>query len=685
MTEKIIYVSETNGFCKGVKNAVDTALRYAGENVYTFGEIVHNKRVVNKLASLGIRMTEDVSGLKKGDTLIIRSHGAKKSVFGQCEKSGVKVVDATCPYVKVIRNKAAEYFGKGYLIVLVGDKNHPELQGINGWCGDSAVFFDGKGKLRLETDKNVLVLFQTTYESKKVDETLQNIVADNAKTVEFFNTICYTTEDRQNYALCVSRKSECCVVVGGRNSSNTKKLFDIAKSNCKDTFLVEEAVELSDICLSKYSRMSLIAGASTPQELMEEVLSKMFAEAKDNSATVAVEEISKENEAHEFASAVEKIGKRRPLKKGQKIKGTVSHISEEGVNVSVGSKTDGFIPNEEVSMDGDFEAAKKNLKVGDSIEVIITSTDKGLTLSRKEVEELYKDDELVEGIKEGKEFDLVMNKAVKGGLLSKLGSYTVFVPASHIRNGFVRDLTQYVGKKLRLIALEDGIDDNKKKIVASQRALLEREKKEREDNFWNNIEVGEIVDGKVLRFASFGAFVSVRGMDCLAHLSDLSWNPVKEPGDVLELNKTYEFVVLKLDRETNRVSIGYKQLQPHPWQIAAEKYTPGTVVKGKVARILPFGAFVELGDGIDGLLHISNISWDWLSDITQVIKIGDEVEAMVMDFDLENRRITLSRKALIPEPGKAAEAEKVAATSEEPTTEEPTVEQTESSAEENKE
>lgn len=662
MNEKIIYVSKTNGFCKGVGNAVATARKYAGENVYTLGEIVHNKRVVNELAKLGIKMVEDVSALKKGDTLIIRSHGATKAVFEQCEKQGVRVVDATCPYVKVIRNKAEEYFRKGYVIVLVGDRNHPELQGINGWCGNSAVFFDGKGKLELETDKNVLVLFQTTYESKKVDETLQNIVADNAKTVEFFNTICYTTEDRQNYALCVSRKSECCVVVGGRNSSNTKKLFDIARANCKDSFLIEEAAELSNICLSKYSRMSLIAGASTPQELMEEVLSKMFAEAKDNSATVAVEEISKENEANEFASAVEKIGKRRPLRKGQKIKGTVSHISEEGVNVSIGTKTDGFIPNEEMTLDGDVEAAKKNLSVGDSIEVIVTSTDKGLTLSRKEVEELYKDDELVEGIKEGKEFDLTMNKAVKGGLLSKLGSYTVFVPASHIRNGFVKDLNQYVGKKLRLIALEDGIDDNKKKIVASQRALLEREKKEKEDNFWNNIEVGEIVDGKVLRFASFGAFVSVRGMDCLAHLSDLSWNPVKEPGEVLELNKTYEFVVLKLDRETNRVSIGYKQLQPHPWQVAAEKYTPGTIVKGKVARILPFGAFVELGDGIDGLLHISNISWDWLSDITQVIKIGDEVEAMVMDFDLENRRITLSRKALIPEPGKAG-AEKVATTS----------------------
>ena len=662
MSDKIIYISKTNGFCKGVKNAVETARKFAGKNVYTLGEIVHNKRVVEELSQLGLKMIDDISQLASGDTLIIRSHGAKKSVFEQCKKNGVKVVDATCPYVKVIQNKAEEYFNKGYLIVLVGDEKHPELQGINGWCNDSAIFFNGNGRLNLKTDKNVLVLFQTTYERKKVDETLQNIVADNAKTVEFFNTICYTTEDRQNYALYVSKKSECCIVVGGRNSSNTKKLFEIARSNCKNSFLIEETSELNNISLSKYSSMSLIAGASTPQELMEEVLSKMFAEAKDNSATVAVEEISKVNDANEFASAVEKMVKRKPYRKGQKIKGTVSHISEDGVNVAIGTKTDGFIPNEELSMTGDFETAKKNLNVGDLIEVIVTSTDKGLTLSKKEVEELYKDDELVVGIKEGKEFDLVMNKAVKGGLLSKLGSYTVFVPASHIRNGFVKDLNQYVGKKLRLIALEDGIDDNKKKIVASQKALLEREKKEKEDNFWNNIEVGEIVDGKVLRFASFGAFVSVRDMDCLAHLSDLSWNPIKEPSEVLELNRTYEFVVLKLDRETNRVSIGYKQLQPHPWQVAAEKYTPGTVVKGKVARILPFGAFVELGDGIDGLLHISNISWDWLSDINQVVKIGDEVEVMVMDFDLENRRITLSRKALIPEPGKA-EAEKVAASS----------------------
>lgn len=217
---------------------------------------------------------------------------------------------------------------------------------------------------------------------------------------------------------------------------------------------------------------------------------------------------------------------------------------------------------------------------------------------------------------------------------------------------------------MTLVALADGVDEAKRKIVASHRVILEQEKKEREDNFWNNIEVGEIVEGKVLRFASFGAFVNVRGMDCLAHLSDLAWTPVSNPADVLEIGKTYEFVVLKLDRETNRISIGYKQLQPHPWQLAAEKFAPGTVVTGKVARILPYGAFVELGDGIDGLLHISNISWEWLQDINKAVKIGDELELQVIECDVENKRITLSRKALLPQPEapvqKPAEGEEVA-------------------------
>ncbi|MBO7160517.1 MAG: S1 RNA-binding domain-containing protein, partial [Paludibacteraceae bacterium] len=453
------------------------------------------------------------------------------------------------------------------------------------------------------------------------------------------------------------------------------KLFSIAKANNANTIWIESVEELPDV--SKYESIGLIAGASTPIELTEEVLSKMIQDAKDNAVVLeqqndqAVEQTNTqvlaeqtaeltpdhvETEQELFTKAVEKLDKGpRQFKKGQKVKGEVVQIAQDGVYVSLGTKKEAIIPNDQLSLSDDYEAVKASMNIGDRVECIVISTDKGVTLSKKEIDELYKDDEQVEGIKQGNRFEVTIKSDVKGGLLAKLGSFTVFVPASHIKIGFVNDLKQYVGKKMALVALPDGIDEAKRKIVASHRIILEREKQEREDNFWNNIEVGEIVEGKVLRYASFGVFVNVRGMDCLAHLSDLSWTPIKTPDEVLEIGRTYEFAVLKLDRESNRISIGYKQLQPHPWQIASEKYTAGTVVKGKVARILPYGAFVELGDGIDGLLHISNISWDWLADITKAVQIGDELELQVIECDAENKRITLSRKALLTPPEVPAE------------------------------
>ncbi len=613
----------------------------AGERTWSLGELVHNKTVVNRLKDAGVRPTERYDTLQHGDTLVIRAHGAPPEVFETCKKNGVKIVDATCPFVRVMQKRAEEYSKKGYRIVLIGQENHPEIQGINGWCGGRAIITNGAEICDLNSYEKVMIMFQTTFPVEKYAESLQNLKKDNVKILEVFNTICYTSTVRQSYAEYISKVCDMCVVVGGKNSSNTLKLVDVCKSNCKETYHVETAEEIDKLSLTKIKKISIIAGASTPQELMEEVLSKMFANAKD------MEQV----EVNEFTKAVENMPeKKRPLKKGQKIKGIVTAIVAEGVMLNIDAKKEAEILNEELALDGNFEAVKAALKVGDEMEAMVVSTDKTVYLSKKALEELYQDDALVEDIKAGKEFELVANKAVKGGLLGKLGSYTVFIPASHIRNGFVKNLEQYQGKKLRLVALQDGVDETKHKIVASQREVLQREKQEREDNFWNNIEVGEIVEGKVLRFASFGAFVSVRGFDCLAHLSDLSWTNIKEPGEVLEIGKTYEFVVLKLDRAANRVSIGYKQLQPHPWQVAAENHPVGSVCKGKVARILPFGAFVEIEPNIDGLLHISNVSWDWITDINQVLKVGDEIEVAILEFDLENKRITLSRKATMPQP-----------------------------------
>ncbi len=633
-----------NGFCSGVNKAVQTAFKYAGANVYCYGEIVHNPIVVAELAQKGVKIEKDLSKLKSGDTLIITAHGAGKYVFDYCKKQKIKVIDTTCQFVKILHDKANKYYNDGYQIVLIGNKNHPEMIGVNGWCDNTAIITNGENKLELNSFEKVFVMFQTTFNVDKVETALQNLVKDNVKTLEIFNTICYTTTERQKYASDISLQCDSVIVVGGKNSSNTKRLAEICLANCKNTVCIESVEELFDFDFSHTENLGIIAGASTPKELIEEVLANMAEQTKDNK----VETITTDKQL--FENAIENLNI-RALRKGQKLKGRISFIGNDGINLTLDtSKKGGFIPNEEITIEEDYQAVKKSLKVGDVIEVVVLSADKDIILSKKAIDELYKDDALIEGIKNGEEFSVTATKEVKGGLLSKLGSYTVFIPASQIRSGFVKDLSKYVGKKLRLVALPDGIDDGKKKIVASQKVILEAEKKAKEDNFWQNIEVGEIVEGQVVRFASFGAFVNVRGFDCLAHISDLSWTPVKEPSEVLELNKTYEFVVLKLDRESNRVSIGYKQLLPDPWQLAFEKYPVGSVTKGKVARILPFGAFVEIEPGVDGLLHVSNVSWEWVDDIKKVLKVGDEIDVAITEFNIDSKRVTLSRKATMEQP-----------------------------------
>lgn len=662
------------GFCKGVSTAIEKAMSIGGK-AYCLGHLVHNQTVVDRLQKNGIETVESVEDVPDGATVVIRAHGAPPEVFARAKQKGLTVVDATCPYVAAIQHKAKKYFDEGYQIVLVGEASHPEIVGINGWCNNTAIVFDGKGKLHLNAEK-ALILFQTTFDTRFFEKSLKNISTDNVKTLEIFNTICYTTLQRQYYAQKLSERCDLAVVVGDKRSSNTRRLFEISSQNCKAVLC--DGTDVDNIDFEKCRNVCFISGASTPTELIKGVLERMVEIAKDTvsvetevseeSKTVAEEVVaetpaeSKTDKKTEekvmgkdealMAEAVSKIKEGAKYRVGQKVKCHVVLVSEDGVYVRLTSwKQDAFVPNEELALDGDYQAAKASIKVGDTLECSVLSIENGkITLSKKVIDERYKDDELVGGIKEGNEFSVTMTRASKNCLTGRLGSYTVVVHASQIRIGFVKNLEQYVGKTLRLVSSAEKVDDNKRVIYASQKTILLAEKKAKEDEFWNNIAVDEIVEGKVLRFASFGAFVDVRGFDCLAHTSDLSWDHVNAPADVLEIGKTYEFVVLALDRENNRVSLGYKQLQPKPWEVAEEKFPVGTVVTGKVARLMPYGAFIELDKHIDGLLHVSNYSWDWIDDITKVLKVGDEVEVQVMEFNAENKRITLSRKALLEKP-----------------------------------
>lgn len=655
------FLPKEYGFCTGVSTAIHKALSLNAK-AYCLGELVHNSHVTEMLAGHGIQTVQSVEDVPDGETVIIRAHGVGPDVYRRAEEKKLKVVDATCPYVRAIQKKAKKYHDEGYTVVLVGDKTHPEIVGINGWCDNTAVVFDGKSPLRLDKCEKALVLFQTTYDTRNFEKSVKNIFTDGIKTLEIFNTICYTTLQRQYYAQMLSKRCDLAIVVGDKNSSNTRRLFEIASENCRTVLC--DGSNTDSIDLKNSRNVCFVSGASTPTELIKGVFERMVENAKETvsvETVVSADEVATDSQKTAkvmdkdeamMAEAVSKIKEGARYKVGQKVKCHVVLVSEDGVYVRLPSwKQDAFVPNEELALDGNYQAVKDALTTSTTLECSILSIENGkITLSKKVIDERYKDDALVDGIKEGKEFSVVMTRATKNCLTGRLGSYTVVVHASQIRIGYAKNLEQYVGKTLRLVSNAEKVDDNKRVIYASQKTILLAEKKAKEDEFWNNIAVDEIVEGKVLRFASFGAFVDVRGFDCLAHTSDLSWERVNTPQEVLEIGKTYEFVVLALDRENNRVSLGYKQLQPKPWELAEEKFPVGSVVTGKVARLMPYGAFIELDKHIDGLLHVSNYSWDWVDDISKVLKVGDEVQVQVMEFDAENRRITLSRKALLEKP-----------------------------------
>ncbi len=646
-------VAEHSGFCVGVKNAVETAKKIGGKNVYILGELIHNKLVTDEILSSGTKIIEDVDEVDFG-TVIIRSHGVGKDVYEKLSaKPNVKIVDCTCPFVKKIHTIIEKYHNEGYTIIIVGEKNHPETIGSNGWCDYNAIFVDSENpSLDFNSFEKVCIVCQTTFDRKKFENFLKYFRKKYNKTVEIFDTICYTTKVNQQEAESLSLKCDAMIVIGGKNSSNTAKLYEICKKNNENVFFISSASEINVKGLLKFKNIGIVCGASTPREQTMEVILRMDTEAKKTTETLTMED------------AVANIGEQTRFRRGMKIEATISSATDEGLQVLLpNTKKEVLLKKEELDCDA-YDKANYASKVGDEIEVLIIGLNP-VVISQKEIKRLEEEEKEVAEIAAGKVFNVVIDGSNKGGLTAKYGSYSVFIPASQIKlNGFAKDLEKYVGKTLKVKAEEGKIENKprRKQIVASQKIVLQEEKaikdkerEEKENQFFDSIAVDEILTGKVVRFAPFGAFVNVKGFDCLAHISDLSWTPVKNPDEVLELDKEYDFVVLKIDRENKKVSIGYKQLQPKPWDSVPEKYAVGDVISGKVVRIVPFGAFVEVEKGIDGLVHVSQITHEWLEDATTVLKVGQEVQAKIININLEKEKMTLSIKDVLPAPEKPEE------------------------------
>ncbi len=642
-----VKVAKSSGFCSGVRNAVDTAMSVEGDNVYILGELIHNPSVTAQVAARGIRTVEDVSEVPDGAVLLLRSHGVGEAVYAECERRGIEVIDCTCAFVKRIQEIVRRLAATDKTIVITGSAAHPEVIGLNGWCGGRAIVIDSPDSPQIAAlaDKNVAVVSQTTFSEEKFDKIIKNIEKECKKTVEIFKTICYTTKERQREAAQLAAECDAMIVIGGQNSSNTQKLYDICRARCAHVFRLTDADEFRADKIKNFLNVGIVSGASTPLTQTQEVLFKM-----DNNMEEKVT-----NEMEEVVAQMD--NGQSKLKKGQLVTAIISSASDEGVAVLLPFfKKETLLEKDEIDCE-EYKAEDYAAKVGEEIEVMVVNPSNPVKLSQKIIKQIKEEEGKIAAIEAGEEFDVTCTGFNKGGLTASMGTYAVFVPAKEIRMGYVKELDKYVGKKLRLKALEIKKSDRKKEIIASQRVILEEERAardaaraEREAEFFANIHVGDVVEGKVERVTGFGAFVSVNGFDCLAHISDLSWSGVKNVTDVLEIGKTYEFKVLKVDEENKKVSIGYKQLQPQPWDLVADKYAEGDIVHGKVVRIVPFGAFVEIEDGVDGLVHVSQISHEWLENPTSVLNIGEEIDAKILVLDPANKKMTLSIKALLPEP-----------------------------------
>lgn len=670
---------KNGGFCFGVQRAINEAKKLSGKRNFVLGDIIHNEFIIEQLKNSGLITINSLDEVEfcVGDKLLIRTHGEPKKTFDLLQDKCVEVVDCTCPFVKDIQRIVQEHYAKGYQIAIIGSAGHPEIIGINGWCAGRAIITESAEELsNIECDK-LCVVVQTTYSEEKFNKIIKNFDRSKVKTVDIFKTICYTTTKRQKEAEILSRSCDAVLVIGGASSNNTEKLFDISRKFCANVFRVVTPAEFDFEKIKSYNKIGIVMGASTPIEQFQEVISHMeniteeiittetvSSEIQEEvkAAPAAEQEAPVVSEKSEMEEAFNKIKPSKDFKIGQIVTASISSAKDDGLTLSLKySKKDFELPKEELL--GEYTKDAYQDKIGEDIRVMVVAKNP-LKFSEKAMEKVLKEEAEIEEIKAGKIFEAEITAVNKGGLTGKYGSYQVFIPASQIKLGFVKDLDKYVGKTLRLKAEKVESRGARRQIVGSQRVILEAEKAERdaikaakEAEFFGNIQEGDVVLGTPVRFAAFGAFVDVNGFDCLAHISDLCWTGCKECSDVLELGKQYEFKILKIDQEAKRVSVGYKQLQPKPWDTVLDKYNVGDVIKGTVVRLVPFGAFVEVEKGIDGLVHVSQISNQWLENPVSALQVGQEIDAKILDINPEKEKMNLSIKALLPEVEKPEEAE----------------------------
>ncbi len=619
------------GFCFGVKRALDLAMHTAKEEekkIYTLGPLIHSPQVVEDLSRKGLKVVQDIEDIPEG-VIIVRSHGVGPEVFVRAGEKGLKVIDATCPFVKKAQELAKKLNEQGYQVIVVGDKEHPEVTGILGWTGNQGIVVETPEQAEsMPAMDKIGIISQTTQPEENFNK-IVSVLKEKAADTITYNTICHATRDRQDAAVELARSVDVMIVVGGKNSANTQKLARLCADTGTPTYHIETAGEINRKWLSGMELVGITAGASTPDWIIEEVRSYM-------------EDVtSQENEKMQLEEALSV----KELRKGDIVRGVVVQVGDDEVLVDVGGKSEGVIPMRECSC-CDIRSPKEMFNVGDTVEVAVirVQDDEGkILLSKRKADAEKAWDELAQAVTDKNVVQGVVMEVVKGGLLLDVG-VQAFMPASLVERGYVEDLSKYVGERLQARVIE--VKKESRKVILSRKAVLEEEYSKKRAALWEEIEEGQVRKGTVRRMTNFGAFVDLGGIDGLLHVSEMAWYRVGHPSEILKENDEIEVFVLGVDKENEKVSLSLKKIIPNPWDNIEQKYSTGQVVTGKVVRLVPFGAFVELEPGVDALVHISQLSQKRIGTPGEVVSVGEQVTAKVIDVDSEKHKISLSIKEL---------------------------------------
>lgn len=628
MKLKRVRVAENNGFCHGVLRAVNELDKVVEsekcKNVSTLGEIIHNKEVIRYFSKKNVNIVQkdDLDKLKfDEDILVVRAHGIPRDIENVLIDKNVEYVDATCGKVKLIHKKVKDYYEQGYDIVIVGNKNHPEIMGANSYCDYNAKFFFGdKLEGEISSDK-VCVLSQTTEKYENFEKAI-DLVSQKCKDVVSLNTICDATYLRQRDATELAKNVDYMIIVGDKLSSNSNKLYEVSKKYCEKSIIIERASDLDkeilkDISINGYD-VGITSGASTPDWIMKEVILMI--------------ENRTEND----------------MKIGKLLSGKIVSVNDKEIVLNVYENVEAVLPITEISND-EKNNFNEIFNVGSEIEgkIISLSNSEGkIVLSRLEIFREKSLSLLEEKFNNNERVVVLIKEDVKGGVIAEFKGIKLFIPASHLDFVHIENLNEFVGRELEIKILEMKEEKNQFKIIGSRRAVLEEEKKIKEAQVWNSLILGDVIEGEVKRINTFGAFIDVNGVDGLLHISEISWGRIDKVSDVINIGDKIKAKIIGIDVENQKLSLSMKVLQHDPWSDVEEKYPVGAVVLGKVVRFAEFGAFIELEPSVDALVHISQISHKRVNDIRDFLEIGQEVKAKIVEINKDNKRIELSIKVI---------------------------------------